>query len=116
MNRTTLPQKTARHGIPPGSSATSSPKRSKPNAIRVRCVEGSAIKRKLTIPVKEAVSEGLQRTIGRRRISQIIENLHAPQVVPLDIEAAYPARELEAIEWSEGLIADSSFTELRASR
>jgi hypothetical protein len=43
-------------------------------------------------------------------------------VVPQDIEAAYrdmaadPAREQEALEWSEGLIADSSFTEPPASR
>jgi hypothetical protein len=42
--------------------------------------------------------------------------------VPRDIEAAYRdmaadhAREQEALEWSEGLIADSAFTEPHASR
>jgi predicted CopG family antitoxin len=78
--------------------------------------------RKLTITVSEAVYEGLHRTIGRRRISQFIERLARPHVVPQDIEAAYRdmaadhAREQEALEWSEGLIADSAFTEPHASR
>jgi predicted CopG family antitoxin len=75
--------------------------------------------RKLTITVSEAVYEGLHRTIGRRRISQFIERLARPHVVPQDIEAAYrdmaadQAREQEALEWSEGLVADSSLTEPR---
>jgi hypothetical protein len=67
--------------------------------------------RKLTITVSEAVYEGhLHRTIGRRRISQFIEKLARPHVVPQDIEASYrdmaadQAREQEALEWSEGLV------------
>jgi predicted CopG family antitoxin len=78
--------------------------------------------RKLTITVSEAVYEGLHRTVGRRRISQFIEKLARPHVVPQDIEAAYremaadQAREDEALAWSEGLIADSSPTEPHASR
>ena len=78
--------------------------------------------RKLTITVSEAVYEGLHRTIGRRRISQFIEKLARPHVVPRDLEASYrdmaadPAREQEALEWSEGLIADSSVTGPHASR
>lgn len=78
--------------------------------------------RKLTITVSEAVYEGLHRTIGRRRISQFIEKLARPHVVPHDIEAAYrdmaadQVREQEALEWSEGLIADSSSTEPHGSR
>ena len=73
--------------------------------------------RKLTITVSEAVYEGLHRTIGRRRISQFIEKLARPHVVPRDIEASYrdmaadQAREQEALEWSEALIADSSLPE-----
>ncbi len=69
--------------------------------------------RKLTITVSEAVYEGLHRKIGRRRISQFIEKLARPHVVPADIEAAYRemaadhARETDALEWSEGLIGDS---------
>ena len=78
--------------------------------------------RKLTITVSEGGYEGLHRTIGRRRISQFIDKLARPHVVPQDIEAAYrdmaadQAREQEALEWSEGLIADSAFAEPHASR
>jgi predicted CopG family antitoxin len=78
--------------------------------------------RKLTITVSEAVYEGLHRTIGRRRISQFIEKLARPHVVPQDIEAGYremaadQAREQEALEWSEGLIADSAHPQPHASR
>jgi predicted CopG family antitoxin len=67
--------------------------------------------RKLTITVSEAVYEGLHRKIGKRRISQFIEKLARPHVVP-GIEAAYremaadDAREHDALEWSEGLIGD----------
>ena len=67
--------------------------------------------RKLTITVSEAVYEGLHRTIGRRRISQFIEKLARPHVVPQDIEASYrdmaadQSREQDAMEWSEALIA-----------
>ena len=70
--------------------------------------------RKLTITVSAAVYEGLYRTIGRRGISQFIEKLARPHVVPEELEAAYrdmgadAAREQEAQEWSEGLIADGS--------
>jgi predicted CopG family antitoxin len=78
--------------------------------------------RKLTITVSEAVYEGLHRTIGRRRISQFIERLARPHVVSQDIEASYRdmaadrAREQEALEWSEGLIAGSVLAEPHASR
>ena len=79
------------------------------------------MKRKLTITVSEAVYDGLHRTIGRRRISQFIEKLARPHVVPENIEAAYrdmasdPAREQEALEWCEGVVGDS-LTEPHASR
>jgi predicted CopG family antitoxin len=77
--------------------------------------------RKLTITVSEAVYEGLHRTIGRRRISQFIEKLARPHVLPQDTEAAYcemaadHAREKEALEWCEGVVGDA-LTEPRASR
>ena len=80
------------------------------------------MKRKLTITVSEAVYEGLHRTIGRRRISQFIERLARPHVVPEGMEAAYrdmaadQAREHEALEWCEGLIADSSPADPHAAR
>jgi predicted CopG family antitoxin len=78
--------------------------------------------RKLTITVSEAVYEGLHRTIGRRRISQFIDKLARPHVVPQDLEASYrdmaadEGREQEALDWSESLIADSSLPETHASR
>lgn len=78
--------------------------------------------KKLTITVSEAVYEGLHRNIGRRRISQFIERLARPHVVPLDIEASYrdmasdEAREAEALEWSEGVIGDSSVAETNGPR
>jgi len=78
--------------------------------------------RKLTITVSEAVYEGLHRIIGRRRISQFIDKLARPHVVPQDLEASYrdmaadEAREQEALDWSEGVIADSSLSETHASR
>ena len=78
--------------------------------------------RKLTITVSQAVYEGLHRTIGRRRISQFIERLARPHVVLQDLEASYrdmaadQVREQEALEWSEGVIADSRLTEPHASR
>jgi hypothetical protein len=59
---------------------------------------------------------------GRRRISKFIEKLARPHVVPDDIEASYrdmaadEVREQEALEWSEGLIADSSPPDTHASR
>ncbi len=77
--------------------------------------------RKLTITVSEAVYEGLHRTIGRRRISQFIEKLARPHVIPQDMEAAYrdmaadQVREREALEWSEAVISDS-LPESHASR
>jgi predicted CopG family antitoxin len=78
--------------------------------------------RKLTITVSEAVYEGLHRTIGRRRISQFIDKLARPHVVPQDLEAAYrdmaadQAREQEALDWSEGVMADSWLPENHAPR
>jgi predicted CopG family antitoxin len=68
--------------------------------------------RRLTITVSEAVYEGLHRMAGPRRISQFIEELTRPYVVPQDLEVSYrdmaadQGREREAQEWSEGVIAD----------
>jgi predicted CopG family antitoxin len=78
--------------------------------------------RKLTITVSEAVYEGLQRTVGRRRISQFLEKLARPHVLSEDLDAAYrdmaaeQAREHEALAWSEGVIGDVSGDERNAPR
>src|ERR1035437_7894539 len=45
--------------------------------------------KKLTISVSDEVYEGLHRKVGRRRISQFLEKLARPHVLPEDIETAY---------------------------
>jgi predicted CopG family antitoxin len=78
--------------------------------------------RKLTITVSEAVYEGLHRTIGRRHISQFLEKLARPHLLPQDLEAAYremaadAEREREALAWSEGVIGDVSGHDPHAAR
>ena len=70
------------------------------------------MQKKLTITLDEEVYEGLHRIIGRRNISQFIEDLVRPHVIGTDLEAAYAAlaadeeREDEALEWSEATIGD----------
>ena len=68
--------------------------------------------KKLTITVDEQVYEGLHRVVGRQKISQFIETLVRPHVVPQDLTAAYREmaadedREREAHEWAEATIRD----------
>jgi predicted CopG family antitoxin len=70
------------------------------------------MQKKLTITVDEKVYEGLHKVIGRRHISQFIEDLVRPHVIGADLEAGYQAmaadelREAEAREWSEATIGD----------
>ncbi len=70
------------------------------------------MQKKLTITVDEDVYEGLRKVIGRRHISQFIEDLVRPHVIGTDLEAGYramaedEAREAEALEWSETTIGD----------
>ena len=72
------------------------------------------MQRRMTISIDESVYEGLVRVIGRRKISQFLENLARPYVVTGDLAAGYRAmaadeeREHEASEWSEALIGDST--------
>jgi predicted CopG family antitoxin len=69
--------------------------------------------KKLTISISDEVYEGLHLKIGRRRISQFLEKLARPHVLPEDMETAYREmaadedREREALPWSEGLIGDA---------
>ena len=68
--------------------------------------------KKLTITVDEKVYRGLRRKIGPRRISQFIEDLVRPHVVPEDLAAAYSdmaedeQREQEATEFTDGVLED----------
>jgi predicted CopG family antitoxin len=63
--------------------------------------------KKLTITLDEEVYKGLHQVIGRRKISQFIEDLVRPHVVDADLDAAYrmmaedEAREAEAQAWAE---------------
>ena len=68
----------------------------------------------MTITLDEAVYEGLYRTVGKRRISQFIEDLVRPHVLDTSLDDGYRAmaadqeREAEAREWSNALVKDMS--------
>jgi hypothetical protein len=70
------------------------------------------MRKKMTISLDEAVYEGLYRTIGKRRISQFIENLVRPHVVDTALDEGYKAmaadkaRETEAMEWCNSIAGD----------
>ena len=74
----------------------------------------TAMHRKLTITLEEAVYEGLYRTVGKSRISQFIEDLVRPHVVDTTLDAGYRAmaedtgREAEAQEWCNALAGDAA--------
>lgn len=65
--------------------------------------------KRITITLDEAVYEGLKRTIGKRRMSQFIEDLLRPHVLDTSLEDGYQAmaadsaREAEAQEWCDAL-------------
>jgi hypothetical protein len=66
----------------------------------------------MTITLDEAVYEGLYRHVGRRRMSQFIEDLVRPHVMDESLDEGYRAmaadadREAEATEWTEALAGD----------
>jgi len=68
--------------------------------------------RKMTITLDEAVYEGLYRIVGRRKMSQFIEDLLRPYVVDTALDDGYramaadKAREAEAMEWCNALAGD----------
>jgi len=68
--------------------------------------------RRMTITLDEAVYEGLYRLIGKRRISQFIEDLLRPHVMDTALDVGYQAmaadkeREAEAEEWCNALAGD----------
>ena len=68
--------------------------------------------KKLTISVDKVVYDGLNRLIGRGRISQFIEDPVRPHVLGTAIEEGYRAmaadvaREREAAEWIDALSQD----------
>ena len=68
--------------------------------------------KRMTITLDEAVYEGLNRTIGRRRMSQFIEDLLRPHVLDTSLDDGYQAmaadqqREAEAQDWCNTLARD----------
>ncbi len=70
--------------------------------------------KRMTITLDEAVYEGLYRTVGKRRMSQFIEDLVRPHVTGNKLDDGYQAmaadcdRETEALEWANALAKDMS--------
>ena len=68
------------------------------------------MQKKLTITIAENVNHDLYAVIGKRKISKFIENLIRPHIVGDNLSLAYQEmaqdvqREIEACEWTEGLI------------
>ena len=68
--------------------------------------------KRITITLDEAVYDGLYRSIGKRRISQFIEDLLRPHVLDSALDAGYramaadSARETEAMQWCNAVAAD----------
>jgi len=68
------------------------------------------MQKKLTISIAENVYNDLYSVIGKRKISKFIENLIKPHIVGDNLSLAYQEmaqdtqREIEACQWTEGLI------------
>jgi predicted CopG family antitoxin len=68
--------------------------------------------RRMTITLDEAVYEGLYRMVGKRRMSQFIEDLLRPHVLDTSLDDGYramaadKAREAEAMEWCNAIAGD----------
>jgi len=68
--------------------------------------------KRMTITLDEAVYEGLYRRVGKRRMSQFIEDLLRPHVVDTSLDEGYRAmaadkeREAKALEWCNALAGD----------
>jgi len=68
--------------------------------------------KKMTITLDEAVYDGLWRTVGKRRMSQFIEDLVRPHVITSALDDGYKAmaadqeREADAMEWCNALSKD----------
>ena len=68
----------------------------------------------MTITLDEEVYDGLYRTVGKRRMSQFIEDVLRPHVSGSALDEGYRAmaadreREADAREWIEGLAGDGA--------
>ena len=70
--------------------------------------------KRMTITLDEAVYDGLYRTVGKRRMSQFIEDLVRPHVSGAALDAGYrdmaadEAREADATDWLTALAVDGA--------
>lgn len=70
--------------------------------------------KRMTITLDEAVYDGLYRTVGKRRMSQFIEDLLRPHVLDTSLDDGYQAmaadraREAEALQWCNALAGDAA--------
>lgn len=68
--------------------------------------------KRMSISLDEDVYEGLYRRVGKRRMSQFIEDLVRPHVLDTALDEDYramaedKAREAEAVAWCNGLAGD----------
>jgi hypothetical protein len=68
--------------------------------------------KKMTISLDESVYDGLYQTIGKRHMSQYIEDQLRPLVLDTALDDGYQAmateeaRETEALAWCTALLAD----------
>ena len=68
--------------------------------------------KRMTITLDEAVYDGLYKRVGKRRISQFIEDLVRPHVLDTSLDAGYQAmaadraREAEAQDWCNAQARD----------
>jgi predicted CopG family antitoxin len=68
--------------------------------------------KRMTITLDEVVYEGLYRMVGKRRMSQFIEDLVRPHVVDTSLDDGYRAmaadktREADAVQWCNALAGD----------
>lgn len=68
--------------------------------------------KRMTITLDEDVYDGLYRMVGRRRMSQFIEDLVRPHILEAALNDGYKAmaedqaRETEAAEWCNALAGD----------
>ena len=68
--------------------------------------------KRMTITLDEEVYDGLHRLVGRRRMSQYIEDILRPHVTEGELREGYQAmaadadREAEAQEWCNALAGD----------
>jgi predicted CopG family antitoxin len=71
-----------------------------------------AMHKRITITLDEDVYEGLYKIIGKRRISQFIEDLVRPHVLDTALDDGYrlmasdTQRETEALEWVNAVSQD----------